>query len=215
MLDISEFDTAKENMEYDEVLVRKLHSCELASFFRIYTWKTTSVTQSVNRDIPIEFANVDSSSRFTGGGLVFHCPGDIVFSLGNQIEHSVLPKKLKERCAFIANFLTESLNELNIPASVIGDTKKVHQNINFCSSYHNPYEVMIGEDKVIGIALKRTKDWIVFQGVIHLKKSLAYFGEFSNLYGSFFTNGIQSHTKHTTQDIQVVIINQLKRLKLV
>jgi lipoate-protein ligase A len=214
MLDNTAFDTAIKNMSYDEQLISKLHQGEIDSFFRFYNWNNISVTQSINRAIESEFVGVDHSYRITGGGLVFHCPGDIVFSIGNRIKHNVLPQKLKERCQWLAKFLTSCLTNLNVPVNVIGDVKGKNQNINFCSSYHNPYEVALGSDKVIGLALKKTKYWIVFQGVIHMSKTADYFKDFTN-YDQYFTNGILSKAKVESELLYHEILSQLTHLKLI
>ena len=214
MLDRTVFNTAKENMTYDEQLIKNLQNKNLKSFFRFYTWITPSVTQSVNRELTDEFLHVDNSYRITGGGLVFHCPGDIVFSIGNELKHDILPHKLKERCQWLADFLTSCLNNLNVDVNVIGNVEIKKQNINFCSSYHNPYEVVLGSDKVIGLALKKTKDSIVFQGVIHMSKTVDYFKDLIK-FEPYFTKGILANTKVESYKIYNEIQKQLIHLKLI
>lgn len=215
MVDKNTFNSAQNNMSYDDVLVGKLHTNEIPSFLRIYQWKQTSITQSINRKISSDFESIDKSFRITGGGLVFHCPNDIVFSMGNPISDKILPKKLKKRCEWLADTLALCLQECNVPAKVVGDIKVDHQNINFCSSYHNPYEVMIGNDKVIGIALKKTKDWIVFQGVIHMSKTSSFFKYLPDKYTQYFTNGITSNSDINSLKLTQKIIDEFKRQKLI
>ena len=214
MLDRTVFDTAIENMSYDELLIKNLQDEKINSFFRFYNWTTTSVTQSVNRELVDEFIHIDHSYRVTGGGLVFHCPRDIVFSMGNVVKHDVLPHKLKERCQWLADFLTSCLQNLNVDVHVIGEIETKNQNINFCSSYHNPYEVVLGSDKVIGLALKKTRHSIVFQGVIHMSKTANYFKDLVK-YEQYFTNGILSNAKVEPFEICDEIQKQLIHLKLI
>ena len=94
------------------------------------------------------------------------------------------------------------------------NNNKKNENINFCSSYHNPYEVALGSDKVIGLALKKTKYWIVFQGVIHMSKTADYFKDFTN-YDQYFTNGILSKAKVESELLYHEILSQLTHLKLI
>ena len=97
-LDTTGFKHARENMNYDVSCVQRLHKHTQTHFFRQYTWQDVSITQSEKRAIPEDLSHVDHAFRLTGGGLVFHCPGDIVFSSAAPIKNTPLPSRLKERC---------------------------------------------------------------------------------------------------------------------
>tara|TARA_A100001015_G_C14746398_1_gene615771 strand:+ start:102 stop:749 length:648 start_codon:yes stop_codon:yes gene_type:complete len=214
MIDKKSFNSAKKNMAYDETLIKQLHSRKIKHFYRFYQWKNRGLTQAKNKTIPPEFLTIDNAYRITGGGLVFHCPEDIVFSIGNAIHHTILPKSIKKRCEWISKFLCECLIQLNLPVKSIGNILFNNQDINFCSSYHNPYEITLETNKVIAISVKKTKDWIVFQGVIHMSSTHEYFNDYSCTYKPYFTTGINQNFSVNSVDIINVIFTQLKLQKL-
>ena len=80
MIDNTSFLTANENMAYDADLFARTEE-HGNRFIRVYHWQQPGLTQSEKRDIPEDLLGYDYSYRLTGGGVVFHSPADIVFSI--------------------------------------------------------------------------------------------------------------------------------------
>ncbi|RAP26799.1 hypothetical protein DID78_06505 [Candidatus Marinamargulisbacteria bacterium SCGC AG-343-D04] len=190
MINNTHFDSAEENMRYDDQLIADLSEGKRESFFRFYRWQNRGITQSEKRDIPKDFSHIDHAYRVTGGGVVFHCPGDIVFSAGIPENYGSVPTRLKERCLWFSTLIKNSLNANGIPVTLAGDQDTSGQNIQFCNSYHNPYECVLEGEKICGVALKKTRGYTVFQGVIHLNDTQKHFMDCEEKFGLFFTKGV-------------------------
>ena len=199
------FKTALDNMNFDNELVQKVQTNALPYFFRLYSWQQPGITQTEKRPLDKNLTFIDHAPRLTGGGIVFHCPGDLVFSHAAKITDPRLPKSIKKRCEWLSNAFHQAFTSVNIPVKKSIESQK--QNIQFCSSYHNPYELTLNNHKVLGIAVKKTKDIIAFQVVIHLHPTKKWFNELSKNYEPFFTPGILTLHKTTT----IAIINTIHK----
>ena len=204
------FNTAQENMQFDCNLL-DLHQQQNSPFLRIYKWKSTGLTQSEKRPFPVTLSKIDHASRITGGGLVFHCPEDIVFSQGAPINHPAFPKKLKDRCQWFANTIQQWLLKANIQTSFQTEKATDTQNIHFCTSYHNPYELLFNNSKIMGLAVKKTRDWIFFQGIINCKPSYPYFSTIEKKYHRYFSKGIPQSTISLFETMIPHIKSELKK----
>ncbi len=203
MLDTTSFYTAHENMRYDETQFSLIQPDSNHLFFRFYTWQLPGLTQSEKRRLPKNLLPFDHAYRLTGGGIVFHCPGDIVFSHAAPIAHPLLPSKLKERCLWMAKSIQAGLMKAGIYTDLAADLPKPQSesNIMFCNSYHNPYECLLDNQKICGIALKKTRHSIIFQGSIHLHNTATYFPDIQDAYGSYFTRGCAHLSLPSTDSI--------------
>ena len=205
-IDSISYDYAADNMNYDNNLVAALQRNTISSFLRFYIWKNRGLTQSEKRCINTNLNHIDHAYRVTGGGLVFHCPGDIVFSYGAPINTPNIPKKLKDRCMWFATIIKEGLHNIGISVELAKNVNQINQDIYYCSSYHNPYECMLDNQKISGIALKKTRQYIIFQGVIHIEATNQWFHDIHPDYKRYFTTGI-SHCFETNvhQKIETLI----------
>lgn len=188
MIDQTSFSTSAINMQYDLSLFQKLQQ-NGERFFRIYEWEGVGITQSEKRLIPEDLLVFDHSYRLTGGGVVFHSPGDVVFSIGGALSDSFFPSKSKNLLNWCSDLFAQSLLKLGIPVKKKSDLDLV-KNINFCASYFNPYELYFGNAKIFGFALKKTRTHFLIQGVIHVKSTFLFYDSVQDQYNSFFTTGI-------------------------
>ena len=203
MFDTASFATASENMIYDKNQFLLHEQNENNCYFRFYSWQAIGLTQTEKRKFPQILTHLDHAYRVTGGGIVFHCPGDIVFAHSAPVNHPILPSNIKKRCLWMAQTIQSGLIQSGIPVSLAGDSPPAHseRNILFCNAYHNPYECMLADQKVCGIAVKKTRSFIIFQGSIHLKSTFDYFPQLASEYGNYFTKGCSTQNIPTTETI--------------
>lgn len=190
IIDRTSYLTAKENMDYDESLLLKAEN--YGGIWRVYRWKNQpSLTYPLNKGALIDTSLYDSASRVTGGGLVFHNPGDIMFTLIVPIFASFLPKGLKDKLAYVVRFILNVFQKKKI----IFDSNYIpmnKQNIFFCNAYFSPYEKYLHGEKVLGIALKKYKKIIIFQGILHLFSNYDYFQAIACDYKIYFSKGLKN-----------------------
>ena len=148
-------------MAYDHQLLDVLSQTNASYYFRCYPWKHPGITQSDKRPIPSSLLSVDHSYRKSGGGVVFHCPGDVVFSAGFYKSDPRFPSVLKDAIQWVTTVIHRALSECQI--HMTQSPCKKTQDINFCATYHNPYEWCLNNEKIVGIALKKERDILFFK----------------------------------------------------
>lgn len=184
------FLTAKENMEFDTALVQECLQKKEQRIFRFYSWQKPGITYSEKR-VPDEILlKEDASARVTGGGVVFHSPGDVVFSAIISKEDPHFPKGLKGKMESISRLIQSGFSQCDIAVSIGSKDEQKAQDIMFCSTYYNPYELYFGSEKICGIALRKYRDMVVFQGVIHFQDTASHFKHLSGVYEPVFTKGL-------------------------
>ena len=98
-IDNAQFKTAQENMDYDETL---LELKERRGICRLYQWQNQpSITLPYNRTLPTELIDIDHAHRPTGGGIVFHSPGDLLFTIIASMKDPIFPTTFKEKLQWI------------------------------------------------------------------------------------------------------------------
>jgi len=180
------FSTAEANMRFDDDLLTACLEGTYPYFFRVYQWQSPALTQAKNRDIPDALAELDSAFRSSGGGLVFHCPGDVVFSAALALKKGNSIKPLKGLLSAISTAVCDSLNDLSIPAVMAESADSSSKNIQFCTAYYSPYEVFVNGHKVLGVAAKRLKGHVFIQGLVYVNNSADFFPypEFSSYFSA-------------------------------
>lgn len=186
------FQTAEENMRFDDDLLDRLIAKEWGSFYRFYIWQQTGITYTHSKECPKELRHLDHAERATGGGIVFHSPGDIVFSIGIRTDDSSFPKSYKDKLCVMTRRITKITESTGIKTSP--SQKSGERNLMFCNSYYNPYEREIEGQKSIAIAMRKFRDVILFQGVIHLKSNwkVPEFYILPKSFHTYFTRGVEN-----------------------
>jgi lipoate-protein ligase A len=183
------FPHAEENMRYDDTLLQSLQLGQRDSFFRAYEWQVPSITHSYNKPLAEDLVSIDHASRATGGGIVFHSPGDITFSLGAYHHHPDLPQRFKDKIEWVSHHMTQALEHCGVHT-----TASIHpegeQTIQFCNGYHNPYERMVNGQKCVAIAMRRFRDVFMMQGVIHMTNNKDFF-ILDAAYTPYLTEGLK------------------------
>jgi lipoate-protein ligase A len=188
------FESAQENMALDQQVFQTQKKDPTKRWFRVYPWQKPGITYPKTRDIPSDFHLLDCAKRETGGGIVFHCPGDIVFSCVAQLTDPYFPKKLKEKLAHFATIFETSLATLDnhTTRETLSVTPK---DITFCKTYLNPYELFIDGHKTVAFSLKKTRDWFLVQGIVHVVPTADHFSHLPKKYHPYFTIGLNNTIK--------------------
>lgn len=188
MIISTSFETAKDNMEYD---ARLFNACINSNerFFRLYQWKHCGITQSEKRPIDELLIGYDCAYRLTGGGIVFHSPGDLVFSIGGRLGDDFFSSKSSDIMKWVADLFYSSLQHFDVSVTFKA-TVSHEKNIQYCASYSNPYELYVNGSKVFGFALKRTRSHFLIQGVLHCCDARIHFKNCIDPYEPYFSKGI-------------------------
>ena len=159
LLDTS-FDSAKENMSYDKQLLDQV-ILNKERIFRVYPWKNSGITYSYKQDLPEQLKVKDHSKRITGGGIVFHCPDDIVFSVTSTTEDPFFEKSLKSKLSQISQMIQVAFKKIEFELNT--QTVSKNNNLDYCQSYHNPFELYYKTKKVVAFSLRKTRQALLFK----------------------------------------------------
>jgi lipoate-protein ligase A len=188
MLDHTQFMSARENMEYDKDI---LAAQPQDIFVRVYHWpESAGITLPENRHLPDLLSLFDYSVRPTGGGIVFHCPMDVLFTVIVPLNHSDFPKRLKDKLLRVSEGVLNALRSLDLPVQLVS-SESAGKNLAFCQSYFSPYELYLEGAKICGLTLKKHRTHCIFQGIIHLNASRDFFGSVESELGCYFARGIE------------------------
>ena len=163
--DSAYFDTAAENMRYDEHLLSQAAD---TTVLRWYEWQKPGITISHRQtDIPAALDQFDASGRITGGGLLFHSPGDLVFGLVGSLTDLRWGTGLKAKLCLISKAAQQALTQAGfrpLPTT----TDPAFQNRAFCHTYQSPYEIAVGSEKIVALTLRKMRHHFIVQGIFHL-----------------------------------------------
>ena len=159
------FESAQLNMVYDEKLINGL--AKNTHIIREYRWKSPGVTYSYKQSCPSNLIHFDHAKRVTGGGIVFHSPGDIVFSISMWLNDPNFPGSLSEKLALIAEKIRLRLN-IN---DSIETTETSTIDRDRCSMYPTPFEIIVNNKKILGLTIRRFKEKCLIQGIVHIASS--------------------------------------------
>lgn len=188
------FHTARENMSFDEYLIDQCLLHKDTRFVRVYEWQQPGVTYPEHRSLPVELHHLDHSPRVSGGGIVFHGKGDVVFSIISRLDDDLFPKKFKDKIDWISTFFRQCLIDSGFQVMRSHDEDRP-QDINYCVTYSNPYEWIYRGNKVMGLAQRRYKNVFCSQGVIYCQSNYEQFPLISDHILPYLTEGLQGKIK--------------------
>jgi lipoate-protein ligase A len=141
----------------------------------------------------------------TGGGIVFHAPGDFVFSFVSSIKDPKLPQLFKDKIYFFSALFRDVFLALNIEVQV--GRKEGDKDLLYCVKYPNPYELCFKGEKVVAFAFRRFRTHFMIQGIVHLQDGTRYF---KHVDSDLVTKGVQQFV--SLDDLQEKIIEQLGKV---
>ncbi len=162
-------DTAAQHMAYDTQQLDRQPDW-LAEYYR---WPTPSVTYTYKQTIPDALSDIDHAQRYTGGGMVFHCPGDIVVCCVANLAHPKLPKKLKDKVTVAQAHIQSALLACGVMTQLNPDAGP--RDLTFCQAYHSPYELYYHGQKIVALSLRCNRTHCLIQGIIHLQPTRRWF----------------------------------------
>ncbi|MEK9727898.1 MAG: hypothetical protein VW397_07330 [Candidatus Margulisiibacteriota bacterium] len=169
------FELAEKNMKYDEALLENLAPNQTIE--RFYIWKQPGITFSYKQECPLKMHHLDASKRITGGGIVFHSPGDIVFSITGWKNDPNYPVKMKEKLQKISSRVSLAIQ--NTGVRIDSESKLSSKDMDYCQTYPTPFEISINGQKVLGLTIRQFRlKWLI-QGVIHTKPTHISLREFT------------------------------------
>jgi len=176
-------------------------------YVRVYEWNTPGITYSYKQTVPSSLTYIDHSQRITGGGIVFHSPGDIVFSIVSFLSDPLFSGKLKDKFAGLASHFKHVLGEMGFHA--FDSNQSLPFNFDYCQTYHNPYELSINNEKVVAFSLRKRKDRIIIQGIVHVSSGLKWFSDIPNAFHGFLSGGLDYKEGDLSKKIQTRLIETL------
>lgn len=160
------FDTAQENMQWDAEQSLEFEAGYRQPVGRIYRWKNPGITipqTKVGLWTPLD---CDWAPRITGGGVVFHCPGDIVFLIAVHESESDWPRSMKERLRRIQQWIVHHCEDEGFDVNCTNPSTGVVDH-TYCQQYPNTFELDYQGSKCLGLAVRKFRTHWVVQGVLH------------------------------------------------
>ncbi len=162
---------AAENMAFDRDLLGQTRADHQLRF-RLYTWESISVTYPERITLPADYAQLDAASRPSGGGIVFHHPGELGFTCAATLKDPHFPPQFRDKLCWFQDWIAQSLTRYPTSAPATPSKSATRTSSNhapvLCTDYPSPYELHLGDKKILGLAIRRYKDVFLVQGVVHL-----------------------------------------------
>ncbi len=158
---------AKHTMERDLDLFEALRQGKIKGALRIYNWAEPALTCGFHqKHFSIHDASLDIPvlQRPTGGGVVLHYD-DITFSICSKAT-GVLAGSIPACSEVISNVFKGALQGCGIEAERKGGNYAFS---SICFARPTPTELVIGNNKIMGLALAKKGDYLLVQGVIPLR----------------------------------------------
>ena len=163
------------NMARDEALLVRAGSGASPPTLRLYQWDPPTISLGYFQRfadyerLPPPLNSLAVVRRQTGGGAILH-DLELTYSLTIPIDHSLLeggPNCLYE---VVHDAVIASLATLGIPASRGGqdDDSGPTRGPMFCFRRRHRFDILVGQEKVVGSAQRRTREAILQHGSIIL-----------------------------------------------
>jgi lipoyl(octanoyl) transferase len=170
---------AQHAMERDLEIFEAVRFGKIKGALRLYNWAEPALTIGFHQK---HFSFSDSSldipviKRPTGGGAVLHYD-DITFSICAEAA-GALALGIPACSEIISRMFQGAFQGCGIKTEIKGGN---HAFSSICFSRPSPFELVIGENKIMGLALAKKKGFFLIQGVIPLRidkeLSIRVFGE--------------------------------------
>ncbi|NDC82604.1 lipoate--protein ligase family protein [bacterium] len=198
--DFSQFNSAQDNMDYDRLLAQRAQRIA-----RLYEWPRAGITYPEKRPGDSVGWDYDSADRPTGGGILFHSPGSIVFSIvtPSALSNGVTIKSYLNQ---ISTWITTALSASGYPTHLDSHYPEV-VDTSYCATYYNPFEIRFDGEKVAALALRKWKSCLLVQGIIHVVSNYPYF----NINPMYLSRGLDRDDL-TAFQIKTELINHLNIL---
>jgi lipoate-protein ligase A len=158
---------ALHTMEKDLELFEALRRGKIKGALRIYNWAEPALTCGFNqKHFTIHDTSLDIPviQRPTGGGAVLHYD-DITFSICSKAT-GALAGSIPACSEIISRVFKGALHGCGIETEIKGGN---HAFSSICFARPSPAELVIGENKIMGLALAKKGGFFLMQGVIPLR----------------------------------------------
>lgn len=207
------YSLAQENMDAD---IELKESCsKIKRLVRCYKWENPSITYGYKQKVPTALTHIDGGRRATGGGIVFHNPGDIVIACAAPINDPLFTGKLREKMTIISVLLKNTFKTLGISLNPRPKPKHIKledfEEKAFCNTYINPFEWYYNNEKIIAITCRSYRNVILVQCILHLYDNNKTFQNLSE-FSSVFSGGLPSSIRPHFNELHTVLNKQIVRL---
>ncbi len=184
--------SAARNMAIDQkaldAMVRGIHKTPIV---RLFQWQDTVVTygylldKAKVKDWATANGNLEMVQRPTGGGAVVHAPTDLAISFLWPRKSGLLPDNPRDCYAEIHAMLragvkkylgdsAPSLYAPGAPGAAACDAPPADGQNRFSVCFEAPVcnDVMLGDRKVVGGALRITRTALLYQGAVQLRRTM-------------------------------------------
>ena len=158
-----------ENMAADRALFQALENKQGLPALRLYSWSEPAITCGYNQKPAKVLGPAESVVRRpTGGGLVFHHPGETSFTVVTTL--ASLPAGLIPAYQELSRPVIAALRSLGWAAKLASSPEEKRGDPQFCFAYPAAYEVVINGEKVVGAAQKRGRNALLQQSAVDFEK---------------------------------------------
>ncbi len=169
------------NMSVDEAILEAVSKQLVPETIRFFDFTPAAITigrlQHIDEIAMKECRKkgIDVVRRLTGGRAVVHS-GDFTFSFMVKRENPIFGGSVYNVYRAVSLPFLRSLHALNIPAEwakvqTKKHTRKISHRNPLCFSSVSRYELKVHDEKVLGVSQYRTRNNILIQGTLMLRKS--------------------------------------------
>jgi len=161
---------------------------ESGSILRFYSWVTPTISfgysQAIEDLVDSQKAKqlgIECVKRITGGGMVFHQPGELTYCLIMNLDDPLLPRGLMSSFNFISEIIIRALNNIGVKSYLASKKGVSLFQEAVCFSRPTRYEILANNKKLVGSAQKRGKRTLMQHGSIAIDQRLTLFDQLINI----------------------------------
>lgn len=160
-------------MARDETLLLRVGRGESPSTLRLYQWASPTISLGYFQSfadcesLPPPAGTLPVVRRLTGGGAILH-DLEVTYSLTLPITHTLVARDPKRLYEIVHQAVAACLAPLGVKMRACGETDDSTPTRGpfFCFARRHTYDLLLGEDKIVGSAQRRTRDAILQHGSI-------------------------------------------------